>query len=163
MVFLGAQTDEAYTIPHHNHVQIDSNYSSSSLADEQLVDTANGQAKMRINMYEHKGLSKKLVTGTYTKNFCEEINHFILRCNVHPSVRQFVGHAFVAPPATRVCIFGHVLVIVGQSTRQACLHAHKHKTTEPVSSFFSFLVFCKLPSLTQQLISFFFFQLIAPQ
>lgn len=35
---------------------------SSSLADEQLVETLNGQAKMRINMYEHKGLSKKLVT-----------------------------------------------------------------------------------------------------
>jgi len=36
---------------------------SSSLADEQLVETANGQAKMRINMYEHRGLPKKLVTA----------------------------------------------------------------------------------------------------
>lgn len=36
---------------------------SSSLTDEQLVETANGQSKMRINMYEHKGLPKKLVTA----------------------------------------------------------------------------------------------------
>ena len=39
--------------------------SSSSLSDEQLVETANGQAKMRINLYEHKGLPKKLVTGEH--------------------------------------------------------------------------------------------------
>jgi len=36
---------------------------SSSLTDDQLVETASGQTKLRINLYEHKGLPKKLVTA----------------------------------------------------------------------------------------------------
>ena len=59
-------------------------FRSSSLADEQLVETLNGQAKMRINMYEHKGLSKKLVTGS-----AKEQSHIMNSDGMKPSFSSF--------------------------------------------------------------------------